>query len=58
MQQRCALITEVYSRIAGYYRPVKQWNKGKQEEFRLRKEYVVKPEHLGLRRKEVPCSER
>ena len=24
---------EVYSRISGYFRPVNQWNKGKQEEF-------------------------
>ena len=33
--------TEVYSRVAGYFRPVNQWNKGKQEEFKERKEYVV-----------------
>ena len=31
--------TEVYSRIVGYLRPVSQWNKGKQEEFKDRKEY-------------------
>jgi hypothetical protein len=24
---------EVYSRIVGYFRPVKQWNEGKQAEF-------------------------
>jgi hypothetical protein len=24
---------EVYSRIVGYFRPVKQWNDGKQEEY-------------------------
>lgn len=23
---------EVYSRVSGYYRPVKQWNRGKQSE--------------------------
>ena len=28
---------EVYSRVSGYYRPVNQWNKGKQEEFKERK---------------------
>jgi hypothetical protein len=27
---------EVYSRIVGYLRPVKQWNKGKQQEFKER----------------------
>jgi anaerobic ribonucleoside-triphosphate reductase len=32
---------EVYSRVAGYFRPVNQWNKGKQEEFRERKEYSL-----------------
>jgi len=30
---------EVYSRVVGYFRPVKQWNKGKQEEFAKRKTY-------------------
>lgn len=30
--------TEVYSRVVGYFRPVHQWNKGKKEEFSLRKE--------------------
>ena len=29
---------EVYSRVVGYYRPTSQWNKGKQEEFKDRKE--------------------
>jgi ribonucleoside-triphosphate reductase len=28
---------EVYSRVVGYLRPVKQWNKGKQEEFEMRR---------------------
>lgn len=32
---------EVYSRIVGYLRPVRQWHKGKQEEFRQRKEYKI-----------------
>lgn len=32
--------TEVYSRVVGYIRPVSQWNKGKQEEYKDRKEYV------------------
>jgi ribonucleoside-triphosphate reductase len=33
--------TEVYSRVVGYIRPVKQWNKGKQAEFKDRKEFVI-----------------
>ena len=33
---------EVYSRIVGYLRPVNQWNEGKKQEFKERKEYKVK----------------
>ncbi len=35
----CGRETDVYSRVVGYYRPVKNWNAGKQEEFRLRRKY-------------------
>lgn len=28
---------EVYSRVVGYLRPVQNWNKGKKEEFGMRK---------------------
>ncbi len=31
---------EVYSRVVGYLRPVKQWNEGKQQEYKERKEYL------------------
>lgn len=31
--------TEVYSRVVGFLRPVKQWNKGKSSEFADRNEY-------------------
>jgi len=33
----CKEACEVYSRVVGYLRPVKQWNKGKQAEFIQRK---------------------
>jgi len=33
---------EVYSRIVGYYRPVQQFNIGKQQEFKERKEFKIK----------------
>ena len=39
---KCKSTCEVYSRITGYYRPVKNWNNGKQEEFKDRKTYNVK----------------
>lgn len=32
---------DVYSRVTGYMRPVKQWNKGKQEEWDKRKKYEL-----------------
>ena len=37
----CNTATEIYSRVVGYLRPVKQWNKGKQAEFELRQTYRV-----------------
>ena len=35
----CGEVTEVYSRITGYYRPVKNWNDGKSQEYRDRRVY-------------------
>lgn len=35
----CGEETEVYSRITGYYRPIKNWNDGKRSEYKNRKEY-------------------
>ncbi len=32
--------TEVYARIVGYYRSVRNWNKGKREEYGVRKMFV------------------
>ena len=37
----CGNETEVYSRITGYYRPVKNWNDGKAQEYRERKTYDI-----------------
>lgn len=37
----CKEDTEVYSRVVGYMRPVKQWNKGKREEYRERKLFDI-----------------
>lgn len=33
--------TEVYSRVCGYLRPTQSWNKGKKEEFAMRKTFNV-----------------
>jgi ribonucleoside-triphosphate reductase len=43
-RERCDLCnseTEVYARIVGYLRPVKQWNEGKRAEFDLRKSFDI-----------------
>ena len=37
----CGEPAEVYSRITGYYRPVKNWNDGKSQEFKDRTNYVI-----------------
>ncbi len=37
----CGKVTEVYSRITGYYRPVQNWNDGKLQEYSNRTEYVI-----------------
>mgnify|MGYP001565920231 CR=1 FL=1 len=41
MSQKCEAKTEVYSRVVGFFRPVQEWNNGKKEEFKARKEYTV-----------------
>ena len=43
---KCGSKTEVYSRITGYYRPIQNWNDGKTEEYKNRKEYNLKNSHL------------
>ena len=35
----CGKPTEVWSRVVGYYRPIKTWNDGKQEEFKDRQTF-------------------
>ena len=37
----CGAEAEVYSRITGYYRPVKNWNDGKAQEYKCRKLYDI-----------------
>ncbi len=49
----CGESAEVYSRITGYYRPVQNFNDGKAQEFKDRKEYVI--ERSVLKRSGVPA---
>jgi len=41
---KCGKKCQVYSRVCGYMRPVENWNNGKKEEFKDRKEYKVEEE--------------
>ena len=53
----CGKDTEVWSRITGYYRPVQNWNDGKVQEFKDRKEYNIGHSHFtgGIHRHEAGC---
>jgi anaerobic ribonucleoside-triphosphate reductase len=42
----CGKPTEVWSRVVGYLRPVQNFHKGKQEEYKERVKYVIKNEEL------------
>ncbi|MBR6682649.1 MAG: ribonucleoside triphosphate reductase, partial [Clostridia bacterium] len=37
----CGREAEVWSRVVGYLRPVQNYNKGKKEEYMLRKKFVI-----------------
>ena len=46
---QCGEITEVYSRVVGYLRPVAQWNNGKKEEFKERRAFSVRKAETAQR---------
>ncbi len=56
MEKKCAGKMEVYSRVVGYYRPVDQWNKGKQEEYVKRKTFKLNPND-SLKEEKKPLEE-
>ncbi|GEM_PF-2793048 len=41
-EKKCNAQTEVYSRVVGFYRPVRNWNSGKINEFNTRKTYAIR----------------
>ena len=52
----CGKKTEVYSRITGYYRPIQNWNDGKSQEYKDRKEYnIAKAINTEVAKKEEKC---
>ena len=50
----CGKDAEVYSRITGYYRPVRNWNDGKASEFRNRRTYEPSDVALNTASSELP----
>lgn len=55
--------TEVYARIVGYYRSVRNWNKGKRDEYDHRKVFVYNEEEtqaaageVSVKAEEVPAA--
>lgn len=38
---KCGKPCEAYSRVCGYFRPVSNWNRGKKQEFKDRKTFVI-----------------
>lgn len=40
--RQCNAEPSIWSRVVGFYRPIKAWNSGKQEEFKDRLEYKIK----------------
>ena len=46
-KEKCNQPCEVYSRVVGYFRPIKAWNKGKREEFKDRKVFKIKEKGSG-----------
>ena len=38
-KKKSGCVTEIFSRVSGFYRPVKDWNPGKKSEFHERKKY-------------------
>lgn len=49
---KCGEEAEIYSRITGYYRPVKNWNDGKAQEYKHRKAYDMKCSDIKEHKKE------
>ncbi len=54
----CGAPCEVWSRITGYYRPVQNWNDGKVQEYKHRREYDIAKSrltHVGVLHPDANC---
>lgn len=52
---KCGSDCEVYSRVVGYIRPVRQWNEGKRTEFEMRKTFKFDESALKNEFNEADC---
>ena len=55
---KCGEECEVYSRIVGYFRPINDWNIGKKEEFKERKNFSVKKANLRQKKTKLATKEK
>ena len=54
----CGAVSEVYSRVVGYLRPVNQWNEGKVEEFKQRKTFKIEQGVAAVKEAQVDADGR
>ena len=54
--EKCNEKCEVYSRVTGYFRPVANWNRGKQEEFKDRKTFSLSKKTAFLSNAMAVCA--
>ena len=54
--KKCDGKMEIFSRVVGYYRPVEFWNKGKKEEYYLRKTFKLEKEEEVKKKKSEEVS--
>lgn len=41
MAEKCAAKVEVWARVVGFFRPLKQWNRGQRAQYQARTPYQV-----------------
>ena len=47
---KCGEPCEIFSRVTGYHRPLKNWNDGKQAEYKNRKSFRVNINNMEVKR--------
>lgn len=53
----CGHKTEIFSRVVGFYSALQNWNKGKKEEFKMRKKFKVNHLDKTEEVKNIPVKE-